>query len=321
VPNSFPDWQEVYRIPVDKLEIDFSHLNMLRHEESTKLTLNGYVQDEAIQSVGKVMEIETESGLHAPNEYIYVKIAKGAAHLGQRYLMVKDHGVIRQLNPQIDDGINAHYVQIYGEVELTEVAHTLSGIKREQHEMEVYRALLTQSLSLPLTDYDLIPGKVETFSTVGSGPRGNVSAQLIGSTKGYASAVYGVNDIVFIDKGSHQGVQVGQMLDLYIDRTIRDDRASLRFGNIRSGYIKIVRVSGDCATGVIIAAVDSIQQGDRAVGNPGAQQTSHPESNADKKEPSESTDEVPPVSSDAQDLNDLQGTPPDKSDGGLELSE
>ena len=78
--------------------------------------------------------------------------------------------------------------------------------------------------------------------------------------------------------------------------------------------MKIVRVSGDCATGVIVAAVDSLQQGDRAVGNPGGRQNANPESSADKKEPSDARDEAPPVSSDAQDFNDLQDPPTDKSE-------
>src|SRR5262249_39827037 len=120
-----------------------------------------------------------------------------------------------------------------------------------------------QATGLTLTGYALIPGDVQTVDLRRVGPPGNVSAQVIGSARNEASALYGPGDIVFINKGSADGVAVGQLLDLYFDRSIRDSATPIPFSKLQSGMLKVAKVSGNCATAVVVSAVDSIQQGDR----------------------------------------------------------
>ncbi len=261
LPGSFPAWQEVFSRKKDEIDSDLSHLHRVNRDGSQKRLVDGYVQDERIESVGKFLEVERESGLPVAMQYIYVKIKKGQGHIGKKFLMVKDHGLLKRLNPQVEDDINARYIQVYGDLEITEAAHGLK--KAADSDFEIYRALLIHVIDLSLTDFDLIPGAVETVSSVPTGTSGNVTGQVLGSSKNYASELYGIGDLVFINKGSQNGVKVGQMLDIYIDRTIRDPLTPLNYANVSSGSLKIVKVSSSCATAVILTAVDSIQQGDQ----------------------------------------------------------
>jgi hypothetical protein len=110
-----------------------------------------------------------------------------------------------------------------------------------------------------------------------SGPEGSASAQVIGSSKHQASALYGAGDIIFLNKGSKDGVSEGQIFDIYIDRTIRDNKTAIPFATVSSGKIKVAKVSSTISTGVLLSAIDSIQQGDRVQAKMGYTTSSGPE--------------------------------------------
>ena len=264
VPNSFPEWQQVFRKRPDHFKIDDSRLGLRRHHEPDKIPLSAYVQEAPVESDGSFLEVEKESGLPVAMQYVYVKIKKGRGHVGEKLLMVKDHGVIRKLNEQVEGRITARFVQVFGDVELTELANSAFKSKWDTKEFDVYRALLTHAINLSLSEFDLIPGQVQIVDMGRGGPMGTTTAQVIGSAKSYSSALYGTGDIVFLNKGAKDGVQVGQILDLYIDRTIRDSETPVGISNASSGSLKIAKVSETCATAIILDAIDSIQQGDRA---------------------------------------------------------
>ena len=194
-------------------------------------------------------------------QYVYVKVKKEFGHPKQKLLIVKDLGLLKSLSSQFKGKFTARFIQIYGELELSELAQ---GSKKEKDEkFDVYRAMITGATSLTLPGYDLIPGELESVDMVADGPSGQVEAQVIGSAKHQTSALYGTGDIVFLNKGSQDGVGVGQVLDIFIDRTLRDEGANVQFSSVASGQVKVAKISESCATAVIVASVDSIQQGDQ----------------------------------------------------------
>lgn len=262
IPKSFPPWQDVYRKLPDEIGLDDSRIRSLYVNLPDRIVLSGYAQDNKIESYGKFLENEKESGLPVAMQYVYVKIKKGLGHEGQKLLIVKDHGRIAKMNSQVDGRISAHFIEVFGDLQLVEAAQSVTKRGR-QKDFDIFRALILHANSLSLTDFDLVPGEMQSVDLSANGPSGTTTAQIVGSAKLKNSALYGPGDIVFLNRGSRDGVVEGQILDVFIDRSIRNSRATVDFSSMPSGSVKVVRVDGGCSTGVVLRSVDGILQGDR----------------------------------------------------------
>lgn len=263
IPNSFPPWQDVYRKRPDKMSVDDSRMDVHRKHHNDRLFLSAFVQETELVPSGTFLEPEKESGLPVVNQYVYVKMLKGTAHPGDKYLIVKDHGRIKKLNDQVEGKIEARFVQVYGDLVLGDLAQPNFRRSSDREHFEIFRAMILHTVNLTLTDYDLIPGEMQSVEMTRTGESGTINAQVIGSMKHQASAIYGQGDVVFVNKGSSQGLAVGQLFDIYIDRSIRDDETQVTFSQRPSGMMKLAKVTQNYATGVILSGVDSIQQGDQ----------------------------------------------------------
>jgi hypothetical protein len=229
VPASFPEWQKITQPRVDHLTLDDSGLSIKRAVLSERVLLSSYVQDEEIEPVGSYLETEKESGLVVPMQYVYIKIKKGMGSAGTKLLIVKDMGKIRKMNSQVEGTITARFIEVFGDVELVEPAEPAFNKKSEGDKYEIYRAIVHHAINLTRQEYDLIPGAVESVDLTANGPTAPASAQVIGSNKHLASALYGPGDIVFLNKGSKDGFAAGQVLDIFIDRSIRDEDDPITF--------------------------------------------------------------------------------------------
>lgn len=48
------------------------------------------------------------------------------------------------------------------------------------------------------------------------------------------------------------GLAVGQIMDVHSNRSIRDQKTPVSFSGASTGNVKIVKVDGSCATGVVL---------------------------------------------------------------------
>jgi hypothetical protein len=263
IPHSFPLWQEVYRRVPDEMAIDDSRLKVQTTPLANKIILNGFAQDQELAPYGAFLETEKESGLPVPMQYVYVKLKKGLGHVGQKMLIVKDHGKLPKLNEQVEGKVTTHFIEVFGDLQIIEPAQAAFKKRRDRENYEAFRALILHATNLTLTNFDLIPGEVEYVDLSSNGPSSSVTAQILGSTKHKASALYGPGDIIFLNRGRNQGLGVGQIMDLRTDRTIRDRKTEVEFSNTSAGTVKIVRTDANCATAVVLASVDGLLQGDQ----------------------------------------------------------
>jgi len=262
VPSSFPEWQSVYKKRPDKF-LDDTGIVAKRAKIPDRIYLRGYVQEKSVEeeSVGSFLENDNEAGLPITNQYVYVKLKRGVGRAGMKFLVVSDGGKLKRLNKQWDPDSRPFMVQITAEVQLREVMPAkFRGSDREK--FEAYRALVTRTTGLSAKESYIIPGELQVVSLDKNGSEGTTEAQVIGSEKHSASALFAPGDLVFLNKGSNQGVEVGQMLDIFADRTIRRGNAVVTHSPVTSATIKVVRVSGNVATAVLLSAFDSVQQGD-----------------------------------------------------------
>ncbi len=260
VPKSFPEWQSVYKqMPVQIT--DEKGLLQQRKPLVGKTYLTAYVQEQPLESAGKFMETDLESALPVVNQYVYVKVNKGTGGPGQKMLVVKDAGRVRKQNRQTELDIRAYMIQIAGELELSEKVEP----EKEDDEYDVYRALLTKTFSLAgelAQTVSLIFGSAEEIKLSRNGTPGSTEAQIIGAAKSVASSLYAAGEVVFLNKGSAAGLAPDQILDVYGDRTIRKRNTTVRYSPAPSGTLRIVRVTENLATAVLLYARDGIFPGD-----------------------------------------------------------
>jgi hypothetical protein len=262
VPNSFPEWQSVYKQKVQEFT-DYSGLDYKRMGVANRYFLRAWVQEEPINSLGKYQENDTEAGLPLPNQYVYVKMKKGTAAQGQKYLIVRDQGQLKRMNSAWKGNDKARLIQVSAEVELTEKVAANYKRSRDKEDYDSWRALVTKATGLSAKDCDVISGALQVINTDPTTNYGMTNAQVIGSERHEASAVFGPGDLVFLNKGSSQGVEDGQMYDVFSDRTTRNFRAEVPISPAASGLIKIVHTSANLATAIVVNSKESIQQGDQ----------------------------------------------------------
>jgi hypothetical protein len=262
IPGSFPEWQTITKQPPLN-SLDDSRLGLERAKIPHKLFLSGYVQEEMPQSVGAYLESEKESSLPVQGEYIYVKVKKGQGQIGQKYLVIEMPSELKRSSDDLEERGPVYLVQIYGEIQLTEMAKAEFSRSRDREGFDCFRALLLKTTGLNVKGLALIPGQLGVVDLSAVGPKGQSDAQVIGSQRGASSVLYGPGDIVFLNRGSQQGLAEGQILDLYNNRTQRYAETPVKYSPVATGKLKIVRVTPTLATAVVLSAIGSIMQSDR----------------------------------------------------------
>jgi hypothetical protein len=262
IPPSFPEWQNVYR-PKPRALIDDRGIKAATNKVLDRIFLRSWVEEKEIDPVGYFLENDTEAGLPVVNQYVFIKMKKGLGHIGQKLLIAHQAGKIRTVNDEFDNDVPAYLIQVAGELEITEGAPAEFRHSRDRENFDAFRALITRTTGLAVTDNVLIPGQLTMVDVSSKGVRGTAVAQVIGSEHHVASMLFGQGDIVFLNKGSDAGIEVGQILDLYGNRRTRHAGTPVVFSPAASGTVKIVHVSGKLSTAVILTAHDGIMQGDK----------------------------------------------------------
>jgi hypothetical protein len=263
IPGSFPEWQSVFKKRADFEGLDDKALGKISGPVADRIWLTAYVQETPLETLGEFLENEGESGLPLVNQYVYLKIKKGTASIGQKLLVVKDQGRIKRVNKQWDGKEEAYLIQLFAEVELSEEVPATFKRRADAENFSTYRAMVTRSTGLSLKDCTLIAGQMMTVDLSMNGRHGSVDAMIIGSEKHIASAVAGPGEIVFLNKGSSDGVTPGDMLDVYADRTIRHRNSPVQLSPAASGTLRVVKVSNHLATAIMLKSHDSVMQGDQ----------------------------------------------------------
>lgn len=178
-------------------------------------------------------------------------------------LIARDTGRIKKMNKIADYPKDTHLIQVGGEIQLSETMPANFRKGRDRDNFDVFRALITRAIDLSTWQYGLISGELTSVELSGAGPSAVANAQIIGAAKHRASTLYGPGEIVFLNKGSSSGIEVGQLMDVFEDRTTRRD-TPVQFSPVPSARIKIAQVSSNLATAVLIQSRNGIQQGDLA---------------------------------------------------------
>lgn len=245
LPPSFFEWNRS-RGGFDK---DGFSTEVVRNKAPTEnmSKFSEIISDDEWRPVGEIVDVE--GGMDTAATYQRVIVAlDGGAQSGNRFTAFKNVGNVYDAN----SGENYGY-----KIRTTSEIQILSQVPGEPG---MYNGMVTSSV-LPLKVGDpVVDGARIPRARLGvDGPDSQISARIINGVQG---RVYGLHNVVFLNRGSKDGLQVGSVLNVLKNLEVRKQDRALNFYPYPIGKIKVINVSDEVSTAVVVAERSAIMPGD-----------------------------------------------------------
>lgn len=235
-----------HRGEFDKTGLDVGEVRALK--VPANVTLNSFISSEFPRKLGFVKEIEVQEKTASILQNIFLELGR-KVKIGDRLNIVVVKNDIKD-----DDGKDlGHVVEVGGSVEITEVVNEEDG---------VYKAIIIDSvmpieLNASVTDEPLPKA---SFAMVG--PKKNIQGAIVGGEYAADRKIFGTASVIYLNIGSDNGVQPGDLLAVRSIRKTRRLDTALKDVTRPIGVIKIAKVSKESSTALILNTIDEIRPGD-----------------------------------------------------------
>jgi LysM repeat protein len=210
----------------------------------------GFILEKEVNPLGLIVATDQNRHLIGDHDFVYTDLGREkGAKSGDRFSIFKDMGPVS--NP-FTNVIMGNKVIPLGDLQLSEV------------EAKSSRANVIRSFREVETGSYLMPYRDRRREVALKASSRNLSGTIIDSQSGNSSSAAG--DIVFLDIGTLQGVEVGNML--YIGREVEVDKLHLT-GDVDklpvevAGALVVVETGWNTSTALIVKSIDAIYRGDR----------------------------------------------------------
>ncbi|MEQ1879130.1 MAG: hypothetical protein ABL958_21005, partial [Bdellovibrionia bacterium] len=143
-------------------------------------------------------------------------------------------------------------IEFQGEVEVTE---SLGD--------NLYKGIVITNFDMIETGAKLASGPVPEGDNSGTGRVNYVTTRVLGGPLDDQRTLFGLNSIIYLEGGSLKGVQVGDLLNVLRNDSLRTATAMVVRSTATIGKIKILNVSKKFSTGVVVVSHEDIRPGDR----------------------------------------------------------
>ena len=198
-------------------------------------------------SIGEV--VETEMGLSTAAEYQYVHVKVNVAPSQKSVLVVKDAGLVSD-----------HFSEKAGT--LVEVQGMLEILDLINPDENIYRALVTKTIHPVTVGAKVSVSELPTLVAGGSGESTPFPSRVIGGQYTTERKLFSRDNLVFLNAGSLQGASIGQIFPIYRDPLNRNPNSKEVVSPRIIGQVKVVNVSENFSTAVVLNGQDEIQTGD-----------------------------------------------------------
>lgn len=256
LPPSLPQWQqERGGKGYDSTGFEYVRRPILDLKSTVKIP--AYFAEEEPQGLGVVKETEASGASAGQFQYVYVELPSGQYKKGDRFLVINSKGELERSHESIPASSLGYQIQIQGELSLDERTPSNSENKGK----DVFRALITRNINPVEVGGVLVkePWLYADFSDQGS--KSLVVSQIVGGANDRKSQLFGYGSITFLNRGSKDGLAVGQILPVRSNRQVRKPDSPI-WDNRPIGYLKIVKVTPHLATAVVIKSFEDIFAGD-----------------------------------------------------------
>ena len=221
------------------------------HEKTFSVTGGeGFITEDDLTGVGRIVATNHDRVIVGAGDTVYTDIgAASGAKKGDRFSIFGKQEVITHPTRHFTLG---YKIIPLGTLELTELTPTGSRATVTLS----YREISSGELLLPWRDGRReVPLKASNRS---------LSGIIVDSLPGYKAV--GVGDVVYLDLGKSQGIEVGNML--YVVREVvpdREYRDTVTLPQEVLGALVIVGVGRDASTALIVKNVETIYLGDKVM--------------------------------------------------------
>ena len=235
-----------------------------------------YLDRDALTKAGKIVGSYEDHMLLSPSDEIYLEFGRDAVPTTGRELTVFRHIQTRENKP-----IAGKPPQITSEDERGEIVRVLGAVRIKSYDEDtrIARAVITEALEpiergFQVTD---VPRRLAQVP-----PKTNsrkVESKIIAAAR--PLGILGRNQLVFIDAGEKQGVEVGNRflvirqgdswrrslirseLKTPAERPARNKPSDKKYPKETVGEVRVLYVRPESCTGIITGAVHEIEPGDR----------------------------------------------------------
>jgi hypothetical protein len=244
IPGSFPPWN----VARDKTaQMIFDTASAHRTILPPTMTMDYYIADQMPASFGEI--VGTEMGLTTASEFQYIHVKLNSASTQKVALVVRDAGKIQD---QFSDK-SASLVEVEGTIEILDL------INQDEN---VYRAFVKKVIHPMVVGAQLTVAEMPTLATDGGGEPTPLAARIIGGQFSTERKYFSRDSLVFLNVGSAQGASVGQVLPVYRNALARVPDTKEVMAPRKIGTVKVVNVSDNFSTAIVIDGQDEIQTGD-----------------------------------------------------------
>jgi hypothetical protein len=224
-------------------------------EETAETNFNvtgseGFLMENEMAPSGTIISTHQNRVLAGVDDIVYSDIGRAnGANVGDRYSIYRKIGAVSH---PVSNVILGEQVMALGELQLSEVDNKTS------------KAIITKSFQEVSAGSFLLPYHERKTTVPLRAPDHDLTGYIVATQTG--NQALAVRDIVYIDLGSAQGVQPGNLL--YIVRDVTPDQR-FTLAKIEKlpvdvvGALVVLKTQANTSTAVIVKSVDTIYRGDR----------------------------------------------------------
>lgn len=252
IPPSFFDWaSRGDEVPdVGKVESTVANIFQLKKYYAQQI-----VTDEPIQSVGRVKATDSAHAITAGYyQYIYLQL-DAPANIGEEFLALLETDEIEYAKN--DDIKTARAVEVQGRIKIVSLVDEVK---------KTYKAIIVKSFRPIDIGAKLVRSDYYTAEWSEQGSYLDVEAKIFGGRYDAGREVLGMGSVVYLDKGSEEGLENGKMMNVLRSNKVRGIDAGIGDAP-KIGSIRIIHVSKGVSTAIVIDSEEDIKPGD-FTGNP-----------------------------------------------------
>lgn len=216
---------------------------------AAKVAITTYLSEIEPEVVGEVVGIEAGGGKTA-GTYQYVFLQSGNLKVGDSVTSYSKKSWLD--GPDGEEG--GYPVEVSGHIKLTDLVNT---------EENIYRGLVVEAVNKVEVGQKLLRGSIPRVDTSLNADVKNITATILGGHLDRERQVLGSNAFVFLDRGSRQGLNVGDMLEVMKVQTIRnkDNKKVKVFPTTRMALLKVAKTTENRATAFVLRSSEAIKPG------------------------------------------------------------
>lgn len=250
IPNSLPKYTYTNLPNPNDVTLE---INEHSQSVASKYLIN-FLSEGDIQSVGKVVETEMGVQSAAEYQYIYVQLEDSSSGSDSNRIYTVAREIYDFSNNQLPFNFNNLKVnEIQGEIKILE----------KVNDNNTYRAIVLKNIGLLQVGSVLVPGPIPEFNLNLTSVTSIKGGQIIGGQdSGGQRKLLGNEEMVFLNVGSNDGASEGQTVEVYGNLRMRKSDTIAIHNDRAIGLIKIVKVTSNFSTGIIIKTFEDIVVGD-----------------------------------------------------------